>query len=1329
MVDTRCVKHYVALSTDGKQVAIFNPNELKLSVGKFESVENLTHYEPFKDSKNKHNVLSNTLMWSLSVSNELNGEILVALSRPGNSSKRPRKPHAFLGVQAGSFILKSKSPEVNKTEALDALEKGESNPATWIFSILNKEFVQTIDGTGGTVKFLVSSTSNSKVTQEVVIVHNYGITKTTIPLNYHQYTSTLFLLNKTFHNKLYDKNSFKLVDLYFPQTIIKQIGPSTKDNSFYRNVKRNYFFIKDCKLNTHLLECYDLEGTNNGELIKSFKVDSNKQYFKESSRYSYEYVKNNTIIEISTNEKLLAYYSGFNRNNVTLYLMENSLEICTKRFTNIQTIVHIQFICNDEKLLIIGEEAIEGKEVEHSEENEIRVKSSNKSLIIIWDLFSSNSEKESIKIIDDPLNLSCVFQHHRNFAYSDEKIIYIKDGIIKTLDLIDILKASENCDSLTLKSFNETQGDQPDHMIYEPWTELYPRISLYLKDIQLIIGTNSVQIWRKSRLEFIWIGYGKKIDIKSLSTGENEFLLEFILCNNLPAAAEKELLIKLHWPHNIPILKHACIALEYLHKYHHNDQISSTNKPLFDQLQIQVQNIVKNFIKEHPIIFKLSDIRYNIMGNLIRGNCVSIIKKILFINENSVNTSKLLRAMKAKMNNHLHFPRLYSWDSNSQKKSDLEVAIESIAGVHRKETLIVGYLLDYYSDNAMQDTGWMFTITQALPLLYDNHLDYYARELFYKPCFGAKQSRIDESLVSSFELRKGQYKRVHAINIQRGLLKKPNVRKSGFSGFKEKLVKVKMYLIQYLLDIRKHDPSVMTNLCMVPLPDFLVYPQGSPKVVNNDKYLIFRILKIIFWPREYIISKDSQCSPFLRVLARDNRETIFSNPSLAALVDYKWRTTQLYFLRHSLKYIFFALFFSFIMNIIDISNIIHVNDKFSLNVRKIVNFILQTLFFYLGYYLLATEYIQLKHKGFRRYASVYKFFDCVAVIVPVCLVISLDFFNPINLDLNSNGVPLRNYTVAISLTTLVMWIELLLLLRFFSGPANYINISLSIIRRVFYFFIFMFILIIAIAHSMYILLRSPKTINLEPNGQSYAILSSTSDAKNLYPDITISQTFDVDNVTDNYFSNFWESIMAVYFWINGRWDQVDQWNFLPVEILCFVASILLITVMQNMLIAFMTSVFDDARASGRQAVLKFRAELICDYETLEKAVSSRKNERNGYKENPRYLYYVAKVDEVEHWEEKGKKYRKMHKTILVDKSDVLTDDDDENVSSSNNKDRKLLLSDDSLNSENDGFCETVENKRIVNEVVKLEQKMNELQNGMKILDGKLEQIFQLLKSK
>jgi len=88
----------------------------------------------------------------------------------------------------------------------------------------------------------------------------------------------------------------------------------------------------------------------------------------------------------------------------------------------------------------------------------------------------------------------------------------------------------------------------------------------------------------------------------------------------------------------------------------------------------------------------------------------------------------------------------------------------------------------------------------------------------------------------------------------------------------------------------------------------------------------------------------------------------------------------------------------------------------------------------------------------------------------------------------------------------------------------------------------------------YILLRSPKLLEIEPDGQSYSIFSSTetdgSDPKNLYPDIIISQTFDVEHISDNYFSNFWQSVIAVYFWINGRWDQMDQWNYLQIQILC-----------------------------------------------------------------------------------------------------------------------------------------------------------------------------------
>ncbi|PKK67593.1 hypothetical protein RhiirC2_852042 [Rhizophagus irregularis] len=325
--------------------------------------------------------------------------------------------------------------------------------------------------------------------------------------------------------------------------------------------------------------------------------------------------------------------------------------------------------------------------------------------------------------------------------------------------------------------------------------------------------------------------------------------------------------------------------------------------------------------------------------------------------------------------------------------------------------------------------------------------------------------------------------------------------------------------------------------------------------------------------------------------------------------------------------------------------------------------------------------------------------------MPLSLVISLNF-----LESGVDKTKLRYYTVAASLTTFVLWIELLLLLRFFSGPANYINISLNIIRRVFYFFVFMLIFIIAIAHSMYILLRSPESIDLVPDGgQNFALFNAVT-GDNIAPNITIDQTFDT----------------------NGRWDQVDQWNFLPVQALCFFASILLITVMQNMLIAYMTSVFDEACALGNQAVLKFRADLICDYETLMRFVVDLIDES----ENPKDLYYVARVEEVERWESEIKKYSKSHKYILVDKFDSLSDDEEsdnsddekENKSEINVKGKGIRYSGSTRYSGNIRSIRPSVNSIGENHIEKLENKIKEIHDDikskMKDLEDKLKQLLE-----
>ncbi|RIA85730.1 hypothetical protein C1645_808118 [Glomus cerebriforme] len=1214
------VKYYVALSQDGHEVAIFNSSKLEISTCTIDTLNELKpfFYKPFKEA---NAVSFSHVTWSLSISNKLaNGEILIALScfnknvHLMSGDKDSKQRNASLTRQSINSVL----THTTTSDSLGDLESGgkkKNHHSTWIFSTLNKERIRTtLDDLGGIIRVLGSSSHK----QNIIIIHHYGITKANIPINYRIFQSPFHYntLNKRVFKALFGKNSNNATEFYFPSVILNQISHEDNPqlNLFYRNIKKNYLFVQDYKLDKlNTLECYNLRGSNCGELVKLFKINSTKYNPKElpfivANRTS----KNNIIIEISKNEKLLAYHNRHYNNIITLFLMENCLEICTKEFTDIHSIIHIQFICNDEKLLIIGEQKIEDYEIEEIEIVKTYNEGSIRSVFVVWDLFSSNSEEDSVKITYDSLNMLDVFRHHHSYASSNGNIIYMnpEDGTVNSLfdhpDLINVLRTPSNIllkpiDTIMAQELvGSTKNYYPiyhfDKMLdantlekevnygeyIEPWirSESIPQILVFINGdmtLRVVIGHYSIQVWRNKplkthpSLEYIWISNHQKIEVKSLLVGKNEFLLKFTLCSENSSNDMDEEIIQIHWPH-VLILKDACVALEY---YFHSDGRKNPKKGIFfDEFQAHIKKIVKKFIIDEPIIFQLAEIRYDIMGNLIRGNCVSIIKKILFTNRNKLSKSSEanLRAMNAKTNNHLHLPRLYSWDSNSLKKSDLEVAIESSTGVHRKDTIIVGYLLDYYSDNAIISVGWMNTISRALPHLYNHHLDYYVRELFYKPCFGKKQSSINQSLISSYELEKGFHKDVHAIYIRQELQRKPNTKY--VSNFTDKLVN----------SVRKLKQNVFHNGDFIP----------------NIRYNVVVSFHIVLY--------------------------------------------------------------------------------------------------YLGYLRLSVEYLQLKQKG---------------------LVISLRILNP-----NENELILRSYTVATSLITFIMWIELLLLLRFFSGPANYINISISIISRVFYFFIFMTIVIVAIAHSMYLLLRSPDLIHLVPNGQSFTSV-------NLNPDITINQTFDVNNVSDNYFSNFWQSIVAVYFWINGRWDQVDQWNFLPIEILCFVASILLITVMQNMLVAFMTSVFDDASTSGRQAVLKFRADLICDYETLIKVIVSRNNDI----ENPRKLYYVAKLEAVENWESEAKKYRKLHKSILVDRFESVTDDeksDDEygEIWERFSKEIKGKKKRDYSGSSYDGSSSKFNSIRGYksfenNDVEKLEKKMKEVQDDVK---NKMKEIKDEMKS-
>ena len=180
--------------------------------------------------------------------------------------------------------------------------------------------------------------------------------------------------------------------------------------------------------------------------------------------------------------------------------------------------------------------------------------------------------------------------------------------------------------------------------------------------------------------------------------------------------------------------------------------------------------------------------------------------------------------------------------------------------------------------------------------------------------------------------------------------------------------------------------------------------------------------------------------------------------------------------------------------------------------------------------------------------------------------------------------------------------------------------------------------------------------------------------------------------------------------------------------------------------------FDEARSNVKQVVLKFRADLIADYEAIERLF--------GNSRNPRYIYYIGSSEDQEKWSVKAEKYRKAYKSSLID--DVKFDDDDYN------DDYVDGINSDGFNGENKGHQEDgllsvkgiksvsggrtseskekqkfelklehiidnedINNKKIQDKINKLEEKIDKLTddvtNRISVVEENLKELLKLMK--
>ncbi|CAB4411151.1 unnamed protein product [Rhizophagus irregularis] len=93
--------------------------------------------------------------------------------------------------------------------------------------------------------------------------------------------------------------------------------------------------------------------------------------------------------------------------------------------------------------------------------------------------------------------------------------------------------------------------------------------------------------------------------------------------------------------------------------------------------------------------------------------------------------------------------------------------------------------------------------------------------------------------------------------------------------------------------------------------------------------------------------------------------------------------------------------------------------------------------------------------------------------------------------------------------------------------------------------------------------------------------------------------------------------MVTYFWISDNWDEFDFW---AVDLYTFIASIFLVIVLQNMLIAYMSGLYEEIKTNFIKISSKFHSEALHHIHF------------SNPEAEPIYIYHLGQPKNFEEWE-------------------------------------------------------------------------------------------------
>ncbi|PKY51631.1 hypothetical protein RhiirA4_407588 [Rhizophagus irregularis] len=1016
-----------------------------------------------------------------------------------------------------------------------------------------------------------------------------------------------------------------------------------------------YFLVEQYRNNGQMIEVYDLAEMSLKTTSK--RVEKKDKHVRKFNHYTF-----------SVSKLQICFTQGLN--SINLYLIENGLEVVSKKFDEFKKIYSLEFIDSDEKLLIIGEK-----------KNQVK--------LVIWDIYNT------VKAETITLENFSITDLSNRLARTSGNILQVDEvgrvtSVLKKFD--NKLKQNtpkEAKENFKKKYTNKKSGEKPDgkmdgnHTIHydkgfdpividkEPWViDEYERNSycLYQKKeetriqtLQLIVGRSTVQIWHqvcdysKSKdelpnkggpfLEYIWAN-GIPINQERKTTrlrigmfknkpddGSSHILDDFYLKvywyerasnvnnkgkteqeireledkeiekmeRNRKAGKEMEkdggimemkekVIQRKDIIEKVNAVRRACRALEHLNKRRRFLVTNYIKIHQYEEMIIYIQHIVWRFAKCKPEEFKLLDVRHNVMKKLILGDCNYLIKLILFgdkSNKDNGNEKKEEFVIR-------HIPRSVSWpgkefirdddlrfnngslvlEDNERPENDMELAIYRYKGRELKDTVVVAYLLEYYSSHATDYAGWMSTVSKALPLLFKYNYDDYARKLFRKECFANQDyfSAQDPYNIIPVEY---QAKRNHNIKFRAFRIDKLQSDEYKWYNRIGRLFDPFKKMRKIIEDFDNYLEKSPLALRVVPLPEFTIDRIPQKNVEQNYRLKIaLNIFLFLFIPRWYKISRDKKklLSPFSRVVRYENNDDMYDNPATEAVIDFRWQKARNFFFLLFIRFLVFAFCFIFI----SWQYLSH--EVISERLRNFL-FALIIIFYYLASYLLVTELIQLYFHGPRKYfGDIFNSFDICSILLPMIVM----------------SIMLQDF-------------------KFSDGFANVESVDMG--------------LMVGTSFSIFFLWIEFNPNNPKINTKSDTLSGTATNIINnetLF-NITLESKYDVVDKNDNPFSSFSAAIMAAYFWLNGDMVQRDHFDFWVIDLFTLIASIFIVTVLQNMLIAFMGGVYLRAETNGRQALLRFRANQIADYEALEHFHFWPPETE------PKYIYYIGQSKNFQEW--------------------------------------------------------------------------------------------------